>query len=299
MTLLDGHTKWVLFLSTGADAADYRHILDLAFGLLCLEAGGVSISDIYIYVDGKDRSNIENILKYGSNSVLTIKESNDFFADQAANTHENLVMFVTGHGGLLGIDGAVPITPYKLLNCIKSSPTLERAIVYLGQCFAGNFNYIGAGKKTDPKGVSDPDVIFIGATNLHESLSCSTQETFVSGATVPWAANLFLLHAFKWFSNPVDVDGDGRLTIIDSYKYAGVQSNFVSKNVKANVLANSVDLQEKWIVARAAHNKNPDLSTQVAMEAAYTNYQSQLALLYVHQECWILNAIPAQQIELK
>ncbi|WP_168792307.1 hypothetical protein [Paraburkholderia aromaticivorans] len=299
MSLIGGNTKWVLFLSVSADTAEYRHIMDLAFGLFCLETGGINIADIYIYVDGKDRASIEKILKNGTNSAFTVKESKDFFVDQAVNKYQNMVMFITGHGGLLGIDAAPPITPYKLLNCIKSSPGLERAMVYLGQCFAGNFNYIGAGRKTDANGVSDPEVIFMGATNLHESLSCSTQEAFVSGATLPWQANLFLLHAFKWFSNPIDVDGDGALTIIDSYKYAGVQSNYVNKNVKATVLANSVDLQEKWVKAREAYNANQNLATQVAMEAAYTQYQSQLALLYVHQECWILNAIPAQRIELK
>ncbi|WP_175850313.1 hypothetical protein [Burkholderia cepacia] len=297
MSLIGGNTRWVLFLSAKGDA-EWRHIMDLAFGVLCLEQAGVSISDISIYVDGVDRVSIANFIKNGTNSSFAVKESKEFFADQAKNTHENLVMFVTGHGGPDGIDAAQPITPYGLLNSIKSSPNLQRAIVYLGQCYAGIFNYIGAGSKTDQNGVADPEVILIGATNLHESLSSATSENFVSGP-VSWHANLFLLFAFKWFSNPVDVDGDGRLTIIDSYKYAGVYSNAANKNGKANGLAHSVDLQSKWIAARDAHNANPSPQTQVALDAAYTQYAAQLAILYVHQECWILNAFPAQRIELK
>ncbi|VWC18449.1 hypothetical protein BLA13014_05587 [Burkholderia aenigmatica] len=297
MSLIGGNTKWVLFLSAKADA-EWRHIMDLAFGLFCLEQAGVAISDIFIYVDGADRVSIENFIKNGTKSKFVVKESKDFFDDQKNNSHENLVMFVTGHGGPDGIDAVQPITPYGLLNCIKTSPKLARAIVYLGQCYAGIFNYIGAGSKTDQNGVADPEVIFLGATNLHESLSSSTSETFVSGP-VSWEANLFLLFAFKWFSNPVDIDGDGKHTIIDSYKYAGVFSNAINKSIKASGLAHSVDLQARWVIARAAHGANPSPQTLVALDAAYTQYAAQLALLYVHQECWILNAIPSQRIELK
>lgn len=296
MSLIGGSTKWVLFLSARQDA-EPRHVLDLAYGALCLERAGVSISDIAIYVDGADRVSIENFIKSGTNSSFVLKESKEFFVDQTNNAYENVVMFVTGHGGPDGIDAPQPITPYALLNCLKSSPNLQRAVVYLGQCYAGIFNYIGAGSKLKGDGGgSDPDVIFIGATNLHESLSSSTTETFLTGP-VSWPANLFLLFAFKWFSNPVDVDGDGKVTIMDSYKYAGVYSNAVNKQRKAEGLAQSIDLQARWIAARDANQANPSPPTKLALEAAYTRYATHLAMLYVHQECWILNAIPSQRIE--
>ncbi|AXV68011.1 hypothetical protein GO281_00357 [Ralstonia solanacearum] len=296
MGLIKGNTKWVLFLSASGEP-EYRHVLDLAYGIFCLEAAGVDIADIYIYIDGSDRVSIDNFMKNGTGNGFSVKESKDFFIDQSNNKHENMVMFVTGHGHTGGIDAAAPITPYGLLNCIKSSPALKQAIVYLGQCYAGIFNYIGAGKKINAQGVSDPDVIFIGATNLHESLSSSTEEMLAGGA-VPWVANLFLLHVFKWFSNPVDVDGDGKLTIMDSYKYAGAASNAINKDLKAATLAHSVNLQEKWIQARDVHTITPSTQNKLAAEAAYMQYASKLALLYVHQECWILNAIPAQSVEI-
>ncbi|RQR26990.1 hypothetical protein DIE23_28455 [Burkholderia sp. Bp9143] len=296
MSLIGGNTRWVLFLSAQGDA-EPRHVLDLAFGVLCLERAGVSVADIAIYVDGADRVSIENFIRSGTSSPFVLKESKDFFVDQANNVYENVVMFVTGHGGPDGIASAQPITPYALLNCLKSSPKLQRAIVYLGQCYAGIFNYIGAGKsKGDDE--NDPEVIFIGATNLHESISSSTTEMFLTGP-VSWPANLFLLFAFKWFSNPVDVDGDGKLTIMDSYKYAGVYSNAVNKQRKAEGLAHSVDLQKKWVEARDAHALNPSASTNLVLQAAYTHYATHLSMLYIHQECWILNAIPSQRIEVK
>ncbi|CRM74387.1 hypothetical protein [Pseudomonas sp. 24 E 13] len=296
MSLIGGSTKWVLFLSSNGDA-EPRHIFDLAYGVLCLERAGVSMANIAIYIDGADRVSIANFIRSGTASSFVVKESKDFFVDQLSNTHENLVMFVTGHGGPDGIDAVKPISPYVLLNCLKSSPSLKTAVVYLGQCYAGIFNYIGAGRKQLGNGVVDPDVIFIGATNLHESLSSSTQETFLTGPFA-WPANLFLLFAFKWFSNPVDVDGDGKCTITDSYKYAGVFSNAANKNNKAAALAKSVDLQAQWMAARAVNKAAPSMTAGVAENAEFRRYASHLALLYVHQECWILNAIPSQHIEV-
>ncbi|MEM5449108.1 hypothetical protein [Paraburkholderia guartelaensis] len=263
---------------------------------MCLEQAGVSINNIDIYVDGADRVSIDNFIKSGTASPATVKQSNDFFADQANNTHENLVMFVTGHGGLEGIDATPPITPHRLLNSIKSSPNLKQAVVYLGQCYAGIFNYIGAGSKALANGTNDPNVIFIGATNLNESLSHSTSETLVTGLQ-NWPANLFLLFAFKWFVNPVDVDGDGKHTIIDSYKFAGAISNHLNKQLKAQAFPETHDLQKQWEAAKDAHDHDVSATNLANLNAAATLYKKHLEIMYVHQECWILNAIPSQQIE--
>ncbi|MGP8476447.1 hypothetical protein [Burkholderia sp. PR2] len=272
--------------------------MDLAFGVMSLERAGVSIANIAIYVDGTDRVSIENFIKSGTTSTFVVKQSKDFFTDQASNAHENLVMFVTGHGGPDGLDAAPPITPHGLLNSIKSSPNLKRAVVYLGQCYAGIFNYIGAGSKPSQNGASDPEVVFIGATNLHESLSSYTSESLVTGPQ-NWPANLFLLLAFKWFSNPVDVDGDGKFTIIDSFKFAGVYSNAANKQIKAQTFPQTLELQKKWSDAKEIDDKNSTPTTKANLDAAHTLYKKHLELLYVHQECWILNAIPSQRIEVK
>lgn len=295
MNLIGGNTRWVLFLSSHSDA-DSRHVQDLAFGVMCLEQAGVKITDIDIYVDGTDRVSIDNFIKSGTSSPFTVKHSKDFFTDQANNNHENLVMFVTGHGGLEGLDAVPPITPHALLNSIKSSPNLKQAIVYLGQCYAGIFNYIGAGSKGLANGVNDPNVIFIGATNLHESLSHSTSENLITGLQ-NWPANLFLLFIFKWFLSPVDVDGDGKYTIIDSYKFAGAISNMANKKLKAQAFPQTHDLQRKWEEAKTANEKQSSPTTLANLSAAATLYKNHLEIMYVHQECWILNAIPSQRIE--
>ena len=295
MSLIANNTRWVLFLSASGDA-EPRHVLDLAFGLMCLEKSGVNIGDIDIYIDGANRTLIESFLKSGTASTFVLKYSKDFFSDQENNKHENLVMFVTGHGGPSGLDSANPITPYALLNSIKSSPGLKGAVVYLGQCYAGIFNYIGAGSKTLSGGGQDPNVIFMGATNLHESLSLPTSENLLSGLQ-NWPANIFLLFVFKWFLNPVDVDGDGKCTIMDSYKYAGTYSNSANKQIKAAAFPSTYQLQRTWEAAETAHSNGPTSATKAALQAAYTLFIKHLELMYTHQECWILNAIPSQKIE--
>jgi len=296
MSLINGSTRWVLFLSASNEPED-RHIFDLAFGLYCLTTAGINLSDIFIYVDGKNRAWINSIIANGSSTGVTIKESKDFFSDQAANKYENMVMFVTGHGSLSGIDSSLPITPYKMLHCLKSSPNLVKAVVYLGQCYAGTFNYIAAGKKPNAQGVYDPDVIFMGATNLHDSVSSSTTEQF-AGGPLAWVANLFLLHVFKWICVPVDVDGDGKFTIMDAYKYAGASSNGLNKNIKARSFVNSIGHHSRWVAAQNAHAAAPTPQNQLALSAIQVQYELELGVLYTHQECWILNSIPAQQIEI-
>lgn len=297
MSLIRGNTKWILFLSSSKDS-DHRHIWDITYGLYCLESAKINPQDIFLYVDGHDRQFINQIISNGTKNTYTIRESKDFFSDQKNNAHENMVMFITGHGSIAGVDADPPITPYSLLSTIKAAPKLGLAIVYLGQCQAGIFNYVGAGqKKAKDEENPDANVIFVGATNLHNSLSLSTKETFLNG-DASWVANLFLLYVFKWISSPADVDGDGKCTIMDSYKYAGAMSNQTNKGEKVISFVNSIDLHGKWVSARELHQKDPSISNRLVLEAIQEQYEAELEFRYTHQECWILNAIPAQSIEI-
>jgi hypothetical protein len=291
MSLVNGSTKWVLFLAS-SDEPEQRHVLDLAFGLMCLESAGVHKENIYIYVDGKDRALIQQWISLGTSNIYAISSTQDFFTDCLVNAYENMVIFISGHGSAQGIDAVVPITPFVLLQSLKTAPVLKDAVVYLGQCFAGIFNYIPAGRKKP----GEVGVILIGATNLYESLSSSTTERLIGGDT-SWQANLFLLSVFKWLTSSVDVDGDGKCTVMDSYKYAGVHSNAINKNIKKSLFVRSFELHEKWEAARQLHAKAPNPATELALRAIEQKYSSELDLRYVHQECWILNSLPAQEIE--
>lgn len=297
MSLISERTKWVLFLSSPHPNPEFRHVIDLVFGFLCLEKAGVNHQDIFIYIDGNPQV-ISQYFVIGTSSPLQIKNSDEFFTDASQNDYSQMVMFVTGHGSPHGIDAAVPINPNKLITTIKSMPQLSDAVVYLGQCYAGLFNYVKAGR---PYGTTEPDVILIGATNLHESLSHSTSEKFMT-QEVTWPANLFLLHVFKWISSPVDVDGDGKVTIMDSFKYAGVHSNMHNKQFKTGGFMGMLNLHEqcKSLFSLCQSQKDDqalNMNNMVTFEAAMTQYQDCLSAHYVHQESWILNSIPAQKIE--
>lgn len=295
MGLINNNTQWALLLSASSEP-EPRHILDLVFGLHCLEAAGVQPDDIKIYVDGSDRTAITQWFSLATRNVYGVQPAGQFFLDLTVNRHENLVLFVTGHGSIDGIDGQPPIKPHTLITCLKQAPQLQRAVVYLGQCYAGIFNYTGAVRRLAANDVAGVDIILLGATSLHESISSSTKEKFLNGP-VNWLANLFLLHVFKWISSPFDVDGDGYCTVIDSYKYAGVHSNTSNKSVKATAFLKCMDLHPRWAVADQAHRANPSNQTLLTLQGLQANYYAQLSVHAVHQECWILNAIPAQSLE--
>lgn len=295
MSLIKGSTRWVLFLAASGEP-ETRHIIDLAFGLHCLETAGVAQADIAIYIDGSDRQIISQLIGSGTSNTYSIKTSSDFFSDQQQNKHENLVMFVTGHGSIKGIDAPNPIRPHPLLKTVKDSPHLVQAVLYLGQCHAGIFNYIGAGRAVASDSRVEPNVIIIGATSLHESVSASTNEQLGS-SPLSWSANVFLLHLFKWISAPIDVDGDGKTTVIDSFKYAGAMANGANKSVKIRTFHQSFDLRTKFTAAEQTHQALKTLTSEIALQAAWTQYINVMNVGHIHQESWILNAIPAQAIE--
>ena len=294
MSLKDTKTKWVLFLATSEVNPDDRHVYDLSFGVFCLESSGVSPEDIHVYIDGADRDEIHRYLSVGTNNNYEIKNTNIFF-EENNEEYENLVMFITGHGNIDGIDAVEPIRPYKLLNYLKTQTSLNNAIVYLGQCDAGVFNYVNAFKKDD-----EPNIVLIGATNLHASISSSTTESLLDGKDgFSWTANLFLLHVFKWFSEPKDVDGDGKFTIMDSYKYAGVLSNILNKHNKVLSFPNTMSHHAEFIQFQKEYNESPTPQNLVKLKATSELYYKQLDLTYTHQECWILNSVPAQYIDFQ
>lgn len=296
MSLRTERTKWVMFLPCSQLNAEQRHVMDLVYGVYCLEAAGISPQDIFIYIDSPNQ-NYNGFFSLASTHAYTVQPSSEFFVDLANNNYSNLVMFVSGHGGPSGMDGPQPITPNRLLNALKNTPNLNNAVVYLGQCYAGTFNYINAGKGNG----AGPEIIIAGATNLHESLSLSTTESFLA-MEFPWYANVFLLHVFKWMSAPSDVDGDGAFTVMDSYKHAGMWSNYYNKGYKTNGFMKIVDAHHEYKrLKEIADVDTGDMAVnaQNALEckAKYDIYLNQLDLHYIHQESWILNSRPAQLLE--
>lgn len=296
MSLLAEQTNWILFLGAQDEPAE-RHILDVVFGIYCLEGRGIDPRTISVFVDGTDRQRIQNLIALGSNFNYDVKHTKDVTSHLSANKYENVVMFVTGHGGAEGIDAPVPIKPFALFQSFREAPNLKKAVIYLGQCYAGTFNYMNVRAEYDEEEkLLVPPLIVVGATSLFTSISTPTQEMFLT-APKPWQANLFLLHLFKWIRNPTDVDGDGRLTVMDSFKYAGLMTNDSYKTVKSNLFVTPfAKLGEMEQVKKAIAARPSDPNLRLKFAAVTKEYEDVLQIQFNHQESWILNSVPAQDL---
>ena len=199
--------------------------MDLAFGVFKLESAGISYKNIFIIIDGADYTRISDIIVQFTGSVhriyttddIEILRTNSYFCS-------NLVMFVFGHGHELGLASYKMITPHILLSEIQKSLNFKKVIIYLGPCYSGIFNYLEIPKTQK--------IILIGSTKFYSSIASRVTEQVAGNKKPSWIANFFLLGVFKWFSNPIDIDGDGRYTIMDSYKFLSLYSNNIYAGIK-------------------------------------------------------------------
>ncbi len=317
MSLLTHQTRWILWSPSKSDPEE-RHIYDVAFSLLCLESKGVDPKDIILIIDGGGSEFIKERIRIASRNDYTIyKTENLFEIFDNTNSYKNLVLIVTGHGSVDGILAQSFIKPYPLIHRIKTITNLKCGIVILGQCYAGIFNYINAQavyprrekllirlirmaqykffkNNIHPNILQECPVVIIGATNLHESISISIKEEFLDSLPIQWVANTFLAMFFKWIKEPIDVDGDGRFTLMDAYKYAGSKSNDVNKqNKKDDFFKPFLELQKLSEIVLLP--KTPDIVAEIKSLEEQIN--KTIYMRFVHQESWILNSIPAQSIE--
>ena len=225
MGLISENTNWIFLLPSSMNA-EQRHIFDIAFGVHVLLSRKVPLKNIVLLVDGCSdvllHSTFAEMQVPVPNNVYTTSHYYDLLKN---NLYENVVIFITGHGSINGIDSVVPIKPYDFYNALKTAPNLKHSVVYFGQCEDGIYNYVSL--KTNLDGLNGSKIVAIGASGLHNSLSSST--IIQDGM---WSANVFLARLFSWIQNPVDVDGDGKFSVIDSYKYATVCTHNDCKKIE-------------------------------------------------------------------
>lgn len=287
MTLLSNETIWLFLLASPCEP-ETRHVGDVILGVHFLEnIPSISHNNIKLFIDG-DKDLIEKQLSQFTHNKYEINKPNDIKNIVANISCKNIVLFVTGHGSVdAGICGIEPIKPYNLLDNIRCNKNVENIVIYLGQCYAGIFNYINV--------MDNPKTIIIGATNLHQSISATINK-------IPWSTNLFLYNIYRWIANPIDIDGDGKITVMDSYKYAAAETNKLSYQYKSiclseilKLLKEREKLTKKLNSAKTTDkNKNAILLQLKEVNAKLSEQQN---IHYNNQESWILNSIPAQSIE--
>lgn len=286
-------TSWVFLLAAAKDN-QHRHLMDLAWGLKNLIKAGIKKDDIHIYIDvpAAIQGSVKNYLSI-LHYQFTTKNLDDFFTNNTTKLYDNSVFFILGHGSSNGLDSFTTITPYKLINKIKNTPNLKNAVLYLGQCYAGIFNYLEVGKnKDDEKAVA---LTIIGATELHNSISYRLNDHLYQGMVQNgWIANLFIYNLFKWIANPLDIDGDGLFSILDSYKYIEIETNLFLKKISSGNLFQFVEahsqlslLQQQLLSTNDVQEKN-NLTLKIAYFDSIIN--EKLEIFTIKQESWLLNA---------
>lgn len=278
-------TAWVFLLAAATDP-DERHLLDLTYCLDGLLSLGVSTSDIFIFADIEQSLNksINNFLTL-NNTKFNINGSLDDFIKLNSSHYQNfnnMLFFVIGHGNEIGLDSFTPLKPYPLVNKIKSFDNIKNAVLYLGQCYAGIFNYLEVGSNGKNLNLS-----IIGATELHSSLSMPIQN-------IKWSANLFFVYLFNWFRTPFDIDGDGKYSILDSYKYTEYWVNNYLKKFSENMLHEYMELYtqksklQTEIKCTNSKSKKNELFGEIA--AIESKMKNKISLFTENQESWLLNA---------
>lgn len=294
INLLDDRTTWT-FLS-GSD--EDRFLDDIFFGISCLTHRGVSLQNILIFVDRPSGSGF--VAAHGFPIDLAIYSTSEFANILQSKLNEKLVVVVTGHGTETGIHAEKNIRPYDLISTIKSLQNLNCGLLVLGQCFAGTFNFMDArGKGGKSKNQKTPDICIMGATDLHVSISSTIDISSVDclsgfNCTKFWLANLFLFYFMFYIAFPEDTDGDGFITVVDTYKIAGIGANRQLITAKSSAF-----LEMYNILAEANINSSSNIPLAQQLEQkARDDYFSTSAIVLTSQNPWILHANLARQLLL-
>lgn len=195
---------------------------------------------------------------------------------------ENIFIVVSCHGGLEGIGENGVIRPHNFLEAIKANNTLQTCIVLFGQCHAGVFHY---------SNVSDANkkIVYIGAIGLRSGVSTGMRYTSPPNIDITWTANVLVYWFAQWFENPVDVDSDGQYSIMDLYKYVTEYTNIVTNKVEMDITSKYIEEKIKLEYTKQQNGGVLTPQEQLAQDAN----EKLLKYIFMHQECWILNAIPA------
>lgn len=295
MGLLSDNTRWIFLLPNPAfHKIDERHIQDIAFGVKCLLKAGVDYENINIFID-----NVSKILTDYIFSYFEIKSPDMIFPTSelenimAGNKKKNAVVFVTGHGSEEGMFADVPIKPYRLYKIFLEAPCLENTVFYFGQCYAGIFNFMPLSKHLNMRGKFINDIVAIGATGFESSVSIRQQ---LPNEKV-YDANIFLLNVYKWILEKKDIDGDGQLSVMDSFKYATIEVNKQLHNSeKQNLLQTVVSIET---LLRTLQEKDKSAFSQderLKFELEERTLQDSLEFYHINQQSWILSEETAMSV---
>ncbi|MGP1439392.1 MAG: hypothetical protein ACTTJ3_01470, partial [Treponema sp.] len=285
MGLKTEKTNWI-FLLTSQDEPELRHVDDVGFGIDSLIRSGIAIEDITIIIDSSKQTTLQVIRKKEGFDNKTVYKSSELKELFKKNSHDNIVLFVNGHGNYHGLDSTPIITPFDLLDCLQNANNLKYGVVFLGQCFAGIFNYMPVMKR-EKNGKQLPPLVVVGSAGLN--LSVSSTRVVQEKTKKPYQANIFLYYLFKWIEKPEDIDGDGNYSLIDAYKYVSYcVIEFCHHQKITNLLKRKGYKNIIYEETKKLENKTISDNEKKLINNKIMSIKRQL-LLYDHpQEPWIL-----------
>ena len=161
-----------IFIATSSGHLEDRFLYDVNYGVTILKNQGVADEDITVVTDAAKETlvakciNMSNVLFSASSSFEYVIENADC---------ENLFVISCCHGSISGIDSITPIKPFSLNQALKNNKYAKNILVFLGQCYAGIFNFLDVRDKSK-------NIVYIGATDIDASLS-------------------YMLNGFRWVAN--------------------------------------------------------------------------------------------------
>ena len=286
-------TNWV-FLLASKDEPETRHIYDIKFGIDSLVRAGIAIDDVTVIIDSNKQENIQiiqNIKGFTNKKIHKSSSLNKLFNK---NEHDNIVLFVNGHGHYRGLDSNPIITPSSLLTDLQSANNLKHGIVFLGQCFAGIFNYMPVMPR-EKEGKKLPPLVIVGSTGLDRSISSA--RILQEKTEYPYQVNIFFYYLFKWIEKPVDIDGDGNYSLIDAYKYIECcVIAFCNYQKVDSLIKRRKDELSLYEAIEKLENKKTPNEEKISTTLIIKSLKKQLSLYEHNQKAWILNAIEAMNV---
>jgi hypothetical protein len=306
LNLLSEESLWV-FLS---GSNEVRFLMDISFGIECLRHRNIKPEQILVFIDSEG---VWSTQGYAFPTGIKIYPTSQLGKVLKDLVPLQLTLVVTGHGNVNGISAQRNIKPYELLSIVKGIDSLKCALVVLGQCYAGTFNYLDVrstavetsrdklkGNSTEKSdGKILPDICIIGATNLHFSISYFVNLSNVSKfrsfqCPKSWVANIFLMHFMTNVAFPDDIDGDGLYSVMDTYKSAGILSNQDLIEINRRNFTHLLNLHKDFSADR--DDSRPLL--QQLREKTIREYGEVLGIFLNQQNPWILHANFARNLLL-
>ena len=99
------------------------------------------------------------------------------------------------------------------------------------------------------------------------------------------------MYIFNWLLTDKDIDGDGKLSVMDSFKFASIYTNEALKDIKKkNNLQSIIEQSNLMSCIDKLHSEDIPQEEKDNIQLEILALEKMLEIRYVMQEPWILNA---------